>query len=378
MKGPHFTLEPGHFLRHHWQREPLLLRQAIPDFRSPLSPETLAGLAMEAGVESRIIGHSEGVWALQHGPFTEEAFLRSDQWTLLVQAVDRLLPEVAALRHCVDFIPSWRFDDIMVSWAVDGGGVGPHFDRYDVFLLQGEGQRLWRLGGRCDEDTARLEHDDLQLLQHFETVQEFLLNPGDVLYVPPGVAHWGIAQGPCMTFSLGFRAPPLTTLMARMADTVIEQLKPQLLLEDRDSLQTVGRPGEITEKQRQNARDALINAITHVDDGRWLGELVTELPVDDDPLIPVVAGAGSSAERILAPWIRLAWTEYETHVTVFVAGHSLDIGKGALPVVIALCAGHAVTLDAVQHGEDVDDLIEFLSGFEALIHPELIHPEETP
>ncbi len=370
MKKPRLTLEPRHFLKHHWQREPLLLRQAIPDWQSPLSAETLAGLAMEAGVESRIIGHNHGVWELQHGPFTEEAFQRTDQWTLLVQGVDRLLPEVAALRHCVDFIPSWRFDDIMVSWAVDGGGVGPHFDRYDVFLLQGEGQRLWRLGTRCDEDTARLEHEDLQLLQQFETVQEFLLNPGDVLYVPPGIAHWGIAQGPCMTFSLGFRAPSLPTLMGRMADSIIERLDSHLLLEDGHSLRVPSRPGEITEQQRVNAQEALINAITHLDDGRWLGELVTETPSDEDQLLPMTPGAGGSDKRVLAPWIRVAWTEHESHLTVFVAGHSIDVGKGVLPIVIALCEGRSIGLDDVRGSEDVDDLMDLLNSFDALIHPD--------
>lgn len=370
MKIPRFTLEPSHFLQHHWQQEPLLIRQAIPDWKSPLSAETLAGLAMETGVESRLIGHRDGLWELLHGPFTAEAFQRSDQWTLLVQGVDRLLPEVAALRHCIDFIPSWRFDDIMVSWAVDGGGVGPHFDRYDVFLLQGEGQRLWRLGGHCDEDSVRLEHEDLQLLQRFETVQEFLLNPGDVLYVPPGIAHWGIAQGPCMTFSLGFRAPSLATLMGRMADDVIERLHSHLLLEDRDSLKAFGRPGEITGQQHQNARDALMNAITQLDDGRWLGELVTESATDDDVLIPMALGAGDSGECILAPWVRVAWTEYDNHVTVFAAGDSADVGKQVLPYLIDLCAGNPITRNNAENREHIEDLIDFLDGVDALIHPD--------
>ena len=150
------ALDRDRFLAEYWQRKPLFIPAALPDFAPPISPDELAGLAMEADIESRIIDHVEGQWHLQQGPFAANDFQRNSAWTLLVQAVDHYLPEVAALRQPIDFLPQWRVDDVMVSYAVDGGSVGPHFDNYDVFLLQGVGQRLWRLGQLCDDSTALL------------------------------------------------------------------------------------------------------------------------------------------------------------------------------------------------------------------------------
>jgi 50S ribosomal protein L16 3-hydroxylase len=203
------------FLARHWQRKPLLIRAALDNFSPPLDRHELAGLALEEGVESRIIEHRDGLWQLHHGPFSEQDFQRDFPWTLLVQAVDHHIPEVSALRRLVDFLPQWRMDDVMASYAVDGGSVGPHYDNYDVFLLQGEGERLWKLGQFCDAASTLLPHDELRILDTFECEQEYLLGPGDMLYVPPGIAHWGIAQGECTTFSIGFRAPRINDMVSR-------------------------------------------------------------------------------------------------------------------------------------------------------------------
>ncbi|HBX73989.1 MAG TPA: cupin, partial [Halieaceae bacterium] len=166
-------LQPALFLDRYWQREPLLLRAAVPGFVPPVSADELAGLAMEDEVESRIAecngaADNASSWQLHHGPFVASDFLRPHPWTLLIQRVDQLLDEVAELRRLTDFIPRWRLDDIMVSYATDGGGIGPHYDLYDVFLLQGEGERTWRIGQRCNADTPLLAHDDLKLLAHFD------------------------------------------------------------------------------------------------------------------------------------------------------------------------------------------------------------------
>jgi 50S ribosomal protein L16 3-hydroxylase len=212
------------FLREYWQKQPLLLRQALPGFVSPLSPDELAGLALEPDIESRIVverGKRER-WELRNGPFDARMFSRlpPTRWTLLVQAVDHWVPAVQALRRHVDFLPPWRFDDIMVSYAVDKGGVGPHFDYYDVFLLQGMGRRHWRIGDRCDSATPLRSDTRLRILKKFVAREEFVLEPGDVLYVPPGVAHWGTAMGECMTYSIGFRAPSEAELLLEVASTV--------------------------------------------------------------------------------------------------------------------------------------------------------------
>ena len=175
------------FLRDYWQQKPLLIRGPWEAWRNPLDPDELAGLACEAQIESRLVVGGEGKWAVEHGPFGEVRFakLGMEPWTLLVQAVDHHIPEVAALLAPFRFIPNWRIDDVMVSYATDGGGVGPHYDQYDVFLIQGPGQRRWRVGQHCNANSALLPHEDLRLLADFEATDEYLLEPGDILYIPP-------------------------------------------------------------------------------------------------------------------------------------------------------------------------------------------------
>jgi len=209
------------FLSENWQRKPLLIRQALPDYTVPFSADELAGLATQQEVESRLVledakTHS---WQLRHGPFSETDFasLPPRMWSLLVQAIDLWVPEISTLLNEFDFLPRWRLDDVMGSFAVPGGGVGPHFDQYDVFLVQVEGQRRWRIGPMCDKNTPCIPGLDLKILRDFDSEQEWLLEPGDVLYVPPGIAHWGIAETQCMTFSVGFRAPSMADMLGDLA-----------------------------------------------------------------------------------------------------------------------------------------------------------------
>lgn len=240
------------FLRDYWQKRPLLIRNAFADWTNPLEPEELAGLACEEGVESRLITHKGGNWSLEHGPFDESRFTQSQPcpWTLLVQAVDHHVPAVASLLAPFRFIPNWRIDDVMVSYATDGGGVGPHFDQYDVFLLQGAGQRRWRLGPHCDDATPLAPHEDLRLLADFEATEEWLLEPGDMLYVPPRLAHDGVAVGEgCMTYSIGFRAPSRSDLITHWTDHLIDTLAEDDRYEDRfdqPGQHPPANPGEIS------------------------------------------------------------------------------------------------------------------------------------
>ena len=355
------------FLANYWQRKPLLIRNAVPDFRGPITPEELAGLSLEASVESRIVSQQGGVWQLQQGPFDTRDFQRHDLWTLLVQRVDQWVPEVAALKELVSFLPNWRFDDVMVSYAVDGGSVGPHFDRYDVFLLQGQGERLWRLGDYCDETTPRLQHEQLHLLESFSTSQEYVLQPGDMLYVPPGLAHWGIAQGDCMTYSLGFRAPPIANVMARLTDVVLDLLEPTLLLEDRVSLSSSARSGEITQAQIDNAREAVINALQALDDGRALAELVTEPNWDPDeqaPPLPLLPGPVS-----VPPWSRVVWLDRGDACDVVANGESAQLPSSVIPLLEQLCRGEGVTLSD-SDDDDADALLDFLYSVGALVNTE--------
>ena len=367
-------LDEAHFLKHYWQQRPLLIPNALPGFVSPLSPEELAGLACEPESESRIVGFREGVWSLQTGPFEDRDFQRDDLWTLLVQGVDAWLPEVAALRKAVSFLPRWRFDDVMVSYAVDGGSVGPHFDRYDVFLLQGSGERLWRLGDFCDDQTPRIEHEQLHLLESFATVEEYLLKPGDVLYVPPGMAHWGIAVGDCMTYSLGFRAPTLSQMLARFADEVLNGIDPNLLLEDRDSLLVSGRQGELTRAQLDNAREAVLNAMRVLDSGSWLAELITE-PSHEEEFSEALLLPGP---LMLVPQTQMVWIERSSSgsakpaddacVEVFAAGESICVPQRLIGLLETLCAGDAIEPDSED--EELALLVNFLATMGVLINEE--------
>lgn len=199
------AISPQKFLREYWHKQPLLIRQAIPGFSPPLERDALFALAADPMAESRLISSTEGTWSFEHGPFKRLPSLRRKNWTLLVQGVNLHDDRAASLMEAFRFIPDARLDDLMVSYATDGGGVGPHFDSYDVFLLQAHGQRRWRISAQ--QDLALVEGMPLKILKNFEAEQEFVLDPGDMLYLPPHYAHDGVALGECMTYSIGFRAP---------------------------------------------------------------------------------------------------------------------------------------------------------------------------
>ena len=203
-------ISPAEFMSTYWQRKPLLVRQAFPQFKALLSRSELFDLAQHNEVESRLVMGTNGGqrdWRMQRGPFKRRAIpkLTERDWTLLVQGVDLHDDRMAALMHQFRFIPDARLDDVMVSYASDGGGVGPHFDSYDVFLLQAHGQRRWRIGRQ--KDLSLVPEMPLKILAHFRPEQDWVLDPGDMLYLPPRYAHEGIAQGECMTYSVGFRVP---------------------------------------------------------------------------------------------------------------------------------------------------------------------------
>lgn len=336
-------LDPQTFLARYWQQQPLHIPAAIPGFNPPLSVEELAGLALEEDVESRIVAQAHersdagnsAQWSVEHGPFTETDFQRLDRWTLLVQAVDQYVPEVARLRQLIDFIPGWRIDDVMVSYGNDGASVGPHYDNYDVFLLQGEGEKLWRIGQRCDATTALAEHAELRILQDFQVQDEYLLSAGDILYVPPGVAHWGIAQGESTTFSIGFRAPRINDMLSRFADAALERLDPDLFFADAGR-EAVADGGEIAVADIARARRQMIAAITALDDdGKWLAELVTEprcegIHDSEDLALQIAALAQSGSALCMEPAARLAWIRGSQDVTVFANGYSTRVTESEL------------------------------------------------
>lgn len=217
------AMPPREFLSTYWQKKPLLIRQAIPDFHPPVQRDALFSMASRDDVESRLITNFRQQWKMQHGPLEQLPSLTRKNWTLLVQGVNLHDDEADALLNRFRFIPDARLDDLMISYATDTGGVGAHFDSYDVFLLQAQGQRRWRIGAQAD--LSLQDGLPLKILRNFTPTEEFVLNPGDMLYLPPHYAHEGTAVGECMTYSIGFRAPSWQELgeafMNFMADNVM-------------------------------------------------------------------------------------------------------------------------------------------------------------
>jgi len=356
-------LDPEDFLQRYWQRQHLLVRGAAGNFTPPVSADELAGLALEDEVESRIVEHAGDEWRLHHGPFAVEDFQRGNPWTLLVQSVDHHLPQVAALRRLVNFIPQWRIDDVMVSYAVDGGSVGPHYDNYDVFLLQGEGRRRWRVGQPCGTGSALLPHDELRILREFDCRDEYVLECGDMLYLPPGVAHWGIAEGECTTFSIGFRAPRINDLVSRYVDARLELIDPELFYSDAGMAPSL-RAGEIRPGDLALARRQVEAALLADPGGRWLGELVTEPRPDRLPTADTGSPPWDSvATAELEDGARLAWLLHGTRVTVFANGDSRDFPDSLAPAIEGLCAGcvwNRARLDQLLEDPQGEDLLDYL------------------
>lgn len=282
-------LSAEQFLSEFWQKKPLLIRQGLPEFVSPVTPDDLAGLSLEANVESRLISEDlQGApWVLEQGPFTEERFnsLPDSNWTLLIQQLDAWSSEVEELKRRFNFIPDWRIDDVMASYAPRGGSVGPHFDHYDVFLVQAYGSRRWKLGQRCDETSQTRDDTKLSILTNFETTEEWLLNPGDILYIPPKLAHFGVAEDDCITLSVGFRAPKNVEMISSFADFLGDTTAPQkqTFFEDpKRKLQS--RSGEITASDRDQLRDMLISLVNSDAFDQWLGCFLSE-PKNPEALV---------------------------------------------------------------------------------------------
>ncbi len=279
-------LTPEQFFAEYWQKKPLLIRGAIPNFKGLLTPNELAGLACEDDVQARIIKNNKGKWSVQNSPFDDSDFTRlpKHDWTLLVQNVNHYLPEAADLLTSFSFIPHARLDDLMVSYAPKGGGVGAHVDSYDVFLLQGSGKRNWKISTQNDLSLA--EGAPLKILKNFKAEQEWVLDAGDMLYLPPQIAHWGISESDdCMTYSIGFRAPKIQELqhefLSYLQDNISQDnLNVESLYTDAD-LALQNHPAEISDDMIAKVRKMLQNITwdkQHVAD--FLGKHLTEPKLD--------------------------------------------------------------------------------------------------
>ncbi|WP_313081402.1 JmjC domain-containing protein [Pulveribacter sp.] len=272
-------LSAEQFMRRHWHKKPLLVRQAIAGFKPSVSRSALLQLAGSEDAESRLIQHKDGRWLLRHGPLPRRAIppLSTREWTVLVQGVDLHDDATHALMQQFAFVPQARLDDLMISYASDGGGVGPHFDSYDVFLLQAHGRRRWRIGRQ--KNLELVDGLPLKILANFEPEEEYVLEPGDLLYLPPRWAHDGVAEGECMTYSIGFRSPSRAGLahevLLRMADAAADEEGGPIY---RDPQQpAVATPGAIPQELQVFARQAVQRALAQPQALECaLGEALTE------------------------------------------------------------------------------------------------------
>lgn len=264
--------DPQQFLAEYWQKKPVLYRQALPGFTTVISPEELAGLACEEGVHSRMVIEKDAdkPWQLSYGPFKEEDFLNLPQthYSLLVSECEKWLPELQELLNCFNFIPRWRLDDLMISYAPEHGSVGPHIDDYDVFLVQANGKRRWSIIETITENPEQVEGIDLALMKYFEADQEWILEPGDMLYLPPKIPHHGVAVGDgCMTYSVGYRAPTF----GAMIDAIMQQASQQGITEKRysdPSLQPRTEPFSIAQDDIEQAK-AVVRSFLDQCDELW-------------------------------------------------------------------------------------------------------------
>ncbi|AOV16946.1 hypothetical protein BJI67_07585 [Acidihalobacter aeolianus] len=284
-------LSADEFLRDYWQRRPLLVRGAFEDVAPPLEPDEFAGLALEPDVPARlVVQHGERHWELRHGPFEESDFaaLPETHWTLLITDLEKFVPPLQTLVEPFRFLPDWRIDDLMISYAAPQGSVGPHTDAYDVFLLQLAGRRRWQIDTRPVSPDNRLPDQDLRILAHFEAESEWVLEPGDMLYLPPGVAHYGVALDECMTASIGFRAPSQRDLVSAWLDDVVAGLDPERRYDDPGRPSAASSPGEIDSASRKRLVALLREAVGRSDSDleRWLGCYLTEPRADLASLYP--------------------------------------------------------------------------------------------
>jgi 50S ribosomal protein L16 3-hydroxylase len=278
------NISPQQFLAEYWQQKPLVVRGAFADLEVPFTPEELAGLAVDTNAPSRIIVEhglppENSPWQAKHSPFTDEDFtsLPDTHWTFLINDLERYVPELGNLIEPFRFIPDWRIDDLMVSYAADQGSVGPHRDDYDVFLIQGMGKRRWKIITRDDYPRATIPDISLSILSEFKADQEWLLEPGDMLYLPPNMPHYGIAEGECMTFSVGFRAPSKQELIQGWVESFTDRPEFKQRFTDKNR-KLQNSSGEINQKDLQALSSMIMDSIQtqqhHL--GIWLGKYLTE------------------------------------------------------------------------------------------------------
>jgi 50S ribosomal protein L16 3-hydroxylase len=352
-------LSAAEFLANYWQKKPLLVRGAFPEFHDPLTPNELAGLAMEPDVKARLVFEKgKKPWRLFHGPFAESRLRRlpKSHWSLLVSRVNEYSEDAARILDHFTFIPHWRCEDLMVSFAPPMGTVGEHVDSYDVFLIQGQGKRRWQI--QTNPRPEIVPDIDLKILKHFQAEEEWILESGDMLYLPPGVAHYGVALEDCMTYSVGFRAPSYGDLWReffQLPESLLAELPGDVLFSDPD-LKFQDNPGLLSDDAIAKFARILSEPLKHPEVvARWLGSYVTrdtgqdKVPTTGRRMRPEVLEKRLAKSVI---WrsddVRLAYLPpHVERFSFFLSGIEHDLDIRLLPLVQQLCLTREVAGSAL-------------------------------
>ena len=352
-------ITPAQFLRDYWHKKPLLIRQAIPGFKPLLSLDKLAELAKLNHVESRLITQQDDDWAMQHGPIEALPPASQDAWTMLVQGVNLHDKKADALLREFRFVPDARLDDLMISYATNGGGVGPHFDSYDVFLLQAHGKRRWRIGAQ--KDLTLVEGKPLKILKNFTPQEEFVLEPGDMLYLPPHYAHDGVAEGDCMTYSIGFRSPSYQELGEAFLQFMCDSIDLPGRYADPE-LDVAKHPAEIPKHMLATITEEMNKVrFTEEDITIFVGEHLSEPKHNvffTGPAKPLTMGrfAETLAKRGVVLSLKTQMLYRGKHV--FINGESFEVGR-ADKVLLDYLANERL-LTGAQAATASDDVLEAL------------------
>ncbi|WP_166168237.1 cupin domain-containing protein [Acinetobacter sp. SA01] len=361
------------FLAEYWQKKPLLVRNALPEIVGLLEPNDVMELALDENITARLIKQKDkdpNQWSVKSSPLIKADFQKMPKlWTLLVQAVDHYSFDLAELWKKFPFIPLWRRDDIMVSYAPKGGSVGKHFDFYDVFLVQGYGHRRWQLGQMCDADTDFVAGQPLKLLPDMDVNFDEVLAPGDLLYVPPGLSHYGVAEDDCLTFSFGFRMPNVAEMMDRVSDKFADDQLLKNPLKDilRDKISPIG---QITQNELEYLKTELLAQLQNpavLEDA--LMSLMSEAKYPENIPEAEAIGTGDLEEALdqgyslmLEPASRLLYTEAEGELLFWANGEGICISEVFAPILKQLADGGSVLLDENLYDPDIlEDIVNLLN-----------------
>lgn len=342
------------FMEEYWQKKPLLIRQAFPDFESPITADELAGLACEEEVNSRIVMEKDGEhpWFPIFGPMNDEIYssMPETHWSLIVNDLEKYLPELSWIIDSFRFIPEWRLDDLMISYAADHGSVGPHIDLYDVFILQGQGKRRWQINSQEVTEENQIEETPLRIQKDFQAEEEWIIEPGDMLYLPPGVSHHGVSLGESLSYSIGFRATSHADLVNEFIGHITQNLSPKLTYQDPDQ-RIQQHPNEIKQDALERVTEIFKEYLqpNHPELQRWFGCFVSDTkasiatePENEISSIEELKDLTSTGTLSRHPASRFAFAQNPENTLLFIDGEDYEVNPDFAK---SLCKQRQIDLD---------------------------------